>query len=238
MEKINIENDYRERVLSIWEKFKDINVLNSIDCYYRKYPILPQTILKNAILFIGINPSFTVKSKNTTSLGVIEFYPESTDDKKDIAYFEKFKDIAKYCNNATWSHLDLLFMRETNQKIIEEMTYDEKGKAFLQEQLEISFDIINRANPKIIIVSNSLASEFFGKKKKTKHSSFNKIWAGYNLEFIEDFDSKIGTYQITIDGKKTPIIFSGMLSGQRALDIGSLERLKWQVKMILDLKQQ
>lgn len=50
------------------------------------------------------------------------------------------------------------------------------------------------------------------------------------------FDPSIGTYRIEIDGFKTPIIFSGMLSGQRALDLGSLERLKWQIKFIIENK--
>lgn len=77
---------------------------------------------------------------------------------------------------------------------------------------------------------------------KTKHKSFKKIWKGFDL-FFEDndtlekkstFNSEIGTYEIELNNEMVPIIFSGMLSGQRALDIGSLERLKWQSKMILE----
>lgn len=231
MNAIDLENDYKERVLEIWNKFKDIEVLNTPECEYRKIPLLPKTIKKDAILFIGINPAFSKKKNDVIKDKEIEFYPCISNDTRDITYFEKFKDIAKYCNNADWTHLDLFFMRETNQEIIEDLSY--KNVKFLQAQLDISFEVINRSNPKIIVVSNSLASEFFGKRKQ-KHSSFEKIWMGYDLDFEKDFDAEIGTYKIQVGGKTTPILFSGMLSGQRALDLGSLERLKWQIKKILD----
>jgi len=231
MNTIDLENDYKDRVLEIWNKFKDIEALNVSECDYRKSPLLPKTIKKDAILFIGINPAFSNRRNEEIKNKEIEFYPFISDETKDITYFEKFKDIASYCNNAEWTHLDLFFMRETNQEVIEKLSYDNVN--FLQAQLDITFEIIKRASPKIIVVSNSLASEFFGKKKQ-KHSNFDKIWLGFNLDFEKDFNKEIGTYKIQLSGKDTPIIFSGMLSGQRALDLGSLERLKWQIKRILD----
>lgn len=231
---IDLEKDYKDKVLDLWQKFKDIQVLNENGYEYRKSPLLPKMIKKNAILFIGMNPAFSKKRKDEIKKTEIEFYPIISDEIKDITYFEKFKDIASYCSNVEWTHLDLFFLRETNQDVIKELSYDEKGISFLQAQLDISFDIINRAVPRIIIVSNSLASEFFGKRKLPKHSSLDKIWLGVDLDFGENFDKEIGTYKIQIAGKDTPIIFSGMLSGQRALDLGSLERLKWQIKRILD----
>ena len=233
---IDLEKDYKDRVLDLWQKFKDIPELNENGCEYRKSPLLPKIVKKSAILFVGMNPAFSKKRKEEIKESEIEFYPIVSHEIKDITYFEKFKDIASYCGNPEWTHLDLFFLRETNQELIEELSYDEKGINFLQSQLDISFDIINRAVPKIIIVSNSLASEFFGKRKLPKHSSLAKIWLGFDLDFRENFDREIGTYKIQIAGKDTPIIFSGMLSGQRALDIGSLERLKWQVKRILDFQ--
>jgi len=228
---IDLEKDYNDRVLDLWQKFKDIPVLNENGCEYRKSPLLPKMVKKNAILFIGMNPAFSKKRKDEIRKTEIEFYQIISDDIKDITYFEKFKDIASYCNNAEWTHLDLFFLRETSQDVIEELSF--KNVDFLQAQLDISFEIINKATPKIIVVSNSLAAEFFGKKKQ-KHSFFDKIWLGFNLDFEKDFNKEIGTYKIKISGKDTPIIFSGMLSGQRALDLGSLERLKWQIKRILD----
>lgn len=232
MNTIDIENDYKDRVLAIWKEFKDIEVMNYPDCEYRKSPLLPKTIKMDAILFIGINPAFSKSRNEEIRNKEIEFYPCISDEIKDITYFEKFKDIACYCNNAEWTHLDLFFMRETNQEVIEKLSYDNVD--FLQAQLDITFEIIKRASPKIIVVSNSLASEFFGKRKQKHLPHFDKIWMGFNLDFKTDFDNELGTYKIKIGKKDTPIFFSGMLSGQRALDLGSLERLKWQIKRILD----
>lgn len=226
---IDIEKDYKERVLEIWDKYSRIPVLNEPRCEYRKSPVLPKTVDYETVMFIGCNPSFSKSSKIGNHN--IEFYSK-IENEKDIPYFEKIKEIVAYCDNISWSHLDMCFMRETNQKIIEELTY--KNIDFIQSQLDISFEIIERSKPKLIIVTNAFVSEFFG-KKKNKHKGLQSIWKGYNLDFNDDFDNELGTYKINIGGKITPIIFSGMLSGQRTLDIGSYERLKWQIKMILNL---
>ena len=73
------------------------------------------------------------------------------------------------------------------------------------------------------MVCNALARVFMGKEKEKEKNT--GIWMDY--EFI--FDDKIGTYRW--EGK--PVFFSSMLSGQRALDKGSLERLQWHVKRTL-----
>ena len=63
----------------------------------------------------------------------------------------------------------------------------------------------------------------------------------YARELLKDrldskFDEEIGTHRIT--GKNnlqgTPIFFTSMLTGQRALDLGSYERLIWQIKYVLE----
>lgn len=232
---IHLKQDYQDRVLGIWSKYNHINALNVPSARYRKSPLLPESVLSDALLFIGINPSFTNGSTIHEDNLKIEFYPIVENSAQTLPYFDKFDKISKYCNNIRWTHLDLFFLRETNQKIIEELSY--KNVDFLQEQLVITYEIINRASPRLIVVSNSLASEFFGKLKQKHKSHFKKIWMGFNLDFEKDFDNEIGTYRIKIGNKNTPIIFSSMLSGQRALDIGSFERLMWQIKRIIDLEK-
>ena len=229
---MNIKDNYEERVIKLWEKYSDLDVLNETGCEYRKSPLLPAEIEDDSVLFIGINPAFKKGDIIPEDKRKIDFYPQNhKDEVPDLAYFRKFHDIANYCN-VSWTHIDMLFVRETNQKIMDKLSYSKKGVDFITEQINIVFEIIDKAKPKLIVVSNAFASELFG-KKKTKHQSFDKIWKGYSLNFPEDFNKDFGTYTIPIGGKDTPIIFSGMLSGQRALDIGSLERLKWQIKMIL-----
>jgi hypothetical protein len=241
LNEINVKADYEKDVLAIWEKFKEHDIFKKPEFKYRKYPILPEIVDKNSLLFIGINPSFRKGSIIKESEKPIAFYPKKLNRKiKDIPYFEKMKNVAEYCET-DWTHLDLFFIRETKQELIENLSYN--SIEFINAQLKISFEIIKRANPRLIIVSNALASEFFGKKKETKHLNLDKIWKGTDLYFEKNiwnkeptFNSEIGTYQIELNNNLVPIIFSGMLSGQRALDIGSLERLKWQAKMILDGK--
>lgn len=242
LNEINVKADYKKDVLAIWEKFKEHDIFKEPEFRYRKYPLLPEIVDKNSLLFIGMNPSFRKGSVINENEKPIGFYPKKLNRKiKDIPYFEKMKNVAEYCET-DWTHLDLFFIRETKQELIEKLSYNSIG--FLNAQLKISFEIIKRASPKLIIVSNALASEFFGKKKETKHLNLDKIWKGTDLYFEKNiwnkeptFNPEIGTYQIELNNNLVPIIFSGMLSGQRALDIGSLERLKWQAKMILNGKR-
>lgn len=62
-----------------------------------------------------------------------------------------------------------------------------------------------------------------------KHIIFG--W-GWNFEFC----TELGTHKIirhkTLNG--TPVFFTSMLSGQRALDNGSKERLIWHIGKILN----
>ncbi len=77
--------------------------------------------------------------------------------------------------------------------------------------------------PKIIVVDNTLARTFLGKDKVGEVD----IWLDYEFKF----DEEIGTYL----WNNIPVFFTSMLTGQRALDNGSFERLKWQVKRALKI---
>lgn len=231
MELYNIEKHYRQAITNIWEKYKHLPVLDKPGCEYRKSPLAPASIKRNVLLFVGINPSYGKGAINNEIEPEIAFYTLDTHRDNDIPYFKQFKKLAEHCNTE-WDHLDLLFIRETNQKVIEDLTYDTEGIRFIEEQLKISFEILKNLEPKAIVVANAFASEFFG-KKKDKHAKLEKIWQGYSFDFNTDFDSEIGTYTIPLNGKRVPIFFSGMLSGQRALDLGSLERLMWGVKRVI-----
>ena len=133
-----------------------------------------------------------------------------------LAVCLNFKDIS-IKTGIKWSHLDLVYIRETNQKAVENIFSNANGKEFIHAQLNLSQKIIEKAKPKIIVVSNSLARRLLG----------------VNFKFI--FDEKIGTHKIVENSKleNTPIFFTSMLTGQRALDTGSYERLVWHIKRVL-----
>lgn len=88
-----------------------------------------------------------------------------------------------------WIHLDLFYVRETNQKNMERLCEDTMGSEFVWVQFAITKDIIEQAKPCMLVVNNS---------------------------FLEG----------------TPVFFSSMLTRQRALDLGSLERLEWHIRFV------
>ena len=72
------------------------------------------------------------------------------------------------------------------------------------------------------------ADKYFNKKGVEKDS-----WMNYEFTF----DYNLGTKKIINNEKFRPYIFlTSMLSGQRALDNGSKERLVWHINQVLDKK--
>lgn len=55
---IDIKNNYKNQILNVWNKHKKDSFLNKPGNEYRKYPLAPDHIQKDALLIIGINPSF------------------------------------------------------------------------------------------------------------------------------------------------------------------------------------
>ena len=152
MNEIEVKDIYEKDVLAIWEKFENHEIFSNPDFEYRKHPLLPKIVHKESLMFIGMNPSFTKGSVIPENEKKIGFYQiQKQENFKDIPYFEKMKEIAEYCKSE-WTHLDLFFIRETKQELIEKLSYTDKGIDFLNAQLKITFEIIERANPKLIIV--------------------------------------------------------------------------------------
>ena len=200
---ISVKKEFFNQIESIWNN----PAFDSIQIKDRGYAIQDE-IEKNVILFVGINPSYNNEpGKIFYNNNHSEIHP----------YFKKFKDISQKVGLG-WAHIDLLFVRETNQKVVKEIDKDELGKKFINEQLEISLAIIESVLPRIIVVNNTYARELLKGRLDSK------------------FDEEIGTHRIT--GKNnlqgTPIFFTSMLTGQRALDLGSYERLIWQIKYVLE----
>jgi len=103
------------------------------------------------ILFVGINLSYG----GDKSEG--KFY--SIKDVETLNYFRPFNNIIKELDdkridfkNLTWSHLDMLVFRETQQSFIKnQLLKTEEGIQFIDKQLIISKQILEYLNPKIIV---------------------------------------------------------------------------------------
>ncbi len=148
-------------------------------------------------------------------------------------YFRPMDKIATHVNmKDRWSHIDLFAVRERSQeeltKLLEIGSNGVGGSAFARRQLEISLELLERLQPMVVVVANALASA------KLRHH-----WA--EKEAIDDWSGdetfkKKGNHEIELNGRRTPVFFSSMLGGQRALDKYSRERLVWQVSRAVGQK--
>ncbi|MEM7659300.1 MAG: hypothetical protein AAF399_24485 [Bacteroidota bacterium] len=204
---------YKSQLTQLFDKAKAENVPFA----EREYA-LPEVIPDDSLLFIGLNPSFTKKAKKGS-----HFYPLEQD---ASGYFAKFPAIAEACG-CKWSHLDLLGLRVTSQK--EVLHAARHHPWFFQEHFDsITHPILAAVRPRAVIVVNAQARKYMGTHRSRKES----IGLGYEFAWNDDH----GTYSLTKGPenlKGVPFFFSGMLTGQRALDLGSYERLKWQVEKVV-----
>lgn len=206
---------------TIFKEFKNSSFSNLVNrgfCFQ-----YDKDIMNPDVLFIGINPSYTDDSILHT------FYTK--EEVIEISYFKAFEYLINSTGikNLKWTHLDLLVCRETNQSNLSEMLLKTKeGVDFIYQQLLVSKQLLEEINPKIIVVSNTMARRFLGKDKTAEADK----WLNYDFEFNNDLGTHIVTNGVL---KGTPIFFSSMLSGQRALDNGSKERLVWQIGRTLEL---
>lgn len=185
------------------------------------------------LLFLGMNPSFIN--------GVIDgISPWTREYSETLSYFKPFFTIEKelkseYNIDVNWTHYDLFVFRETKQANIEKLFMNnEEGRVFLFQQLEILKERLLRTKPKLIVASNALIRTFLGlNRHKNKNGNEIGVWLG---DWIKtEFDKTIGTHVISepAELKGTKIFFTSMLSGQRALDLGTRERLVWHIAEVL-----
>ena len=189
-------------------------------------PLCVSEISETGIIFIGLNPSLDEKTRielEKSSDISLKYYDLDGKHK----YFKKFPEIAD-CVKLPWSHLDLLYFRETNQDSINKNLFNQSGIDFIYKQLMVTKSLLDKLlsdnKLKIFVVNNSLAREFLGKDRPEAYKEDQPHWMDYRFHW----DENLGTY--LCNGH--PFFFTSMLTGQRALDKGSLERLKWHINMV------
>lgn len=185
------------------------------------------------ILFLGMNPSFVSSQQK-------ESYEWTREWTRGKDYFKPFFTIEenlkiKYGLDIKWTHYDLFAFRETKQANIKRLLMsNEEGRVFLFQQLEVLKGRLLQTQPKVIVASNALIRTFFGMNKhKNKKENEVGVWLGDWIKFY--FDRTIGTHVVSEpkELKGTKIFFTSMLSGQRALDLGTSERLVWHIAEVL-----
>lgn len=216
MKDLDVEKDFGNRIRGLFDakEHQDVSFIDRGFAYTEK-------VVNGGVLFIGLNPSFRKGDKYGSF-----FYNISAVEVRNVRYYKRFWDVANHCN-LPCAHLDLLALRETSQKNIE--TLLNKHTLFIMSCLDLSKDILEATRPQVIVVCDTLARRLLG---KDRHEDSN-IWLGYNFGQMQTD----GTYIIQnrdSNLRGVPVFFSGMLSGQRVLDNGSYERLKWHIKKVID----
>jgi len=187
---------------------------------------------KSDLLFIGINPSYTGDTNQQS------FCYEISNAVNDLRHFKEFQTLisdTEYEKN--WTFIDLFYFRETNQKLLDFII--RKDVIFIVEQLRLTNKIIKYINPKIIVVANSKASNFFGINKfKNKKGVYKNIW--YGLDFY--FNTESGLMKVKGINENSIIkqadfefykdkhfLFTSSLKYMNRFE---KERIKWLIKRI------
>ena len=202
-------------------------------------PLLAEKFVPNAdLLFVGMNPSF---SRESLKKLVREFFGDlpvddafawdSTKsaehvealirlDTKSLSVYKTFygplQEFSVEVGATSHAHVDMFLVRLTSQKEFGQ-THGKRFEAlgaFALSQFELFQLTMRHLDPKVIVIANAGASQLALKGLK-----------------LESFDNGLSYRWATLPA--VPIFLSGMLSGQRALDVFSKARLARDVKAAL-----
>ena len=187
---------------------------------------------KGGLVFVGVNPSGANKQyyndyfakeenkykriKENPQNAVIWYSPDEQHRKKD-GFLKAAEKFVQECGYEHYSKLDVFCVVKKNQKDVQ--LHFELYKKVYREMFSIFADTIVDIRPKVIVVANAFVRDLF------LEEGFDNI---IKCERNEDF----GGYLASINNGQfeTQVYFSSMLSGQRALDVGSRENLIWLIR--------
>ena len=201
-----------DEIKEIWKKY-----YLSFSDYHKEVikrvpSFLPVPETKGKILFIGLNPAFQERKKTHKNFINYSFNSEITiedikcftkinKDSKDPSsalyygkYFNILHSFAEKLEVDGFEHCDLFLMRETDSKIVKDMLENEGVlNEFGIDQLNILKIHIENLNPKVIIIPNAMAAEY------------------YSQIILQNskIDDEKGIYYSEINNKKIPTILCG-----------------------------
>ena len=161
MEFFPLKDYLNPKLEKIWSKYYGNE--NSIA------PMFPETVLKNEILFLSLNPSLSTVIKDieygNTQPKPWRFLNSniSYEENKSVPHFKKFFQIQNEINK-NWTFLDLLYIRKSKQLDIENSYKEEKE--FILHQAKLTLEIIEEIKPKLVIVTNSFADKILHDKNQ------------------------------------------------------------------------
>ena len=216
---------YNQAILSLW-KLEFDNAIKSTENTNVKFKQFCFHVnqVESPIWFFGMNPSLPKPTNDFISQTsyindnlIDELKNEQVRMHENHPYFEaaiKFfkKDVGIQELEIPVFH-DLYPVRHTKQKEFVQFIKHKENKEFREKLDEATKNLIDGIMPDIIVIANAKASElmqkiFFGESEAEKIKLKGETKRTYRL-----------------NGKKTDMFFSSMLSGQRALDTYSRSRL-------------
>ena len=214
---------------ALWSRFFPSNAKVYAPMQYKE----PQ---RGALVFVGMNPSFSsagwksiLRRSTVPGLDPHAFFQWPSPHDFDIELAHKLEALAHEhypffvphralaeVLEVDWEHFDLFAYRETEQARMRTLALSSGNEIelteFGQAQFELFEQLLLLAQPAAVIVINALASQVYLKKRSLV------------------FDSSAGYYRDSLtEGCCFPVFLSGMLTGARALDRFSKDRLFWQV---------
>jgi hypothetical protein len=220
-EKINVRERWGAKIAALWDKYKNKKVPDAEAEIIKRGAFVQDTLWTKSILFVGIGASWGDGIlEYVVQDGDIQYETEKGRDK--WAYYKPLRELAEYVGpNTAWSHIDITLLRETNQDRVE--PFYSAMPDFMREQFELALEMAAQAEPWVIVVNNAFVSRLLRGEIKP-----------FPIAFKSEFDEDIGVHRIKAPTalENIPVFYTGMLSGQRALDIGSRERLFWHVKNV------
>ena len=174
--------------------------------------------------------------------------------KERYTYYSLFPEITQNLGlgKDDWNHIDLLPFREKSQNTlltdlgikrdsIDWMLGNESLKGLLNECFEVFLGFIEYLKPKVIVVVNGFISRtvidctgsHYITKDKPSKPFIKPCLCKSDFFSLSIGDSKNQVYRILRIKNEYPVLLSSMLTGRRALDLGSRERLIWHINSIL-----
>lgn len=197
-----------------------------------RWPMQYPTLHADRLLFVGFNPSFSVRALRTgddaTLINVGDLDDRDLIQQRIAAeahwrrpeslypYFVPFADFGLH-----WEHLDVFGVRERDQDKVRKalgLHEDRPWSPFAERQFEVFEDLLASLRPTGIVVVSPLGSTLLSKRWSQSGRLGFAEHAGNGL--LED-----GTRRI-------PVFFASMLSGQRAMDRFSRARLIHEVRHV------
>lgn len=220
------ESRYNEAMCALWRStVEESQWPEQLD---RLWPMQYPVLRKGAAVIVGMNPSHdkgNVKDEEllafngkgqpkfdsaTVREDILERERESV---KTHPYFGKFDELL---HHDRWSHVDLFAVRHTTQAdVVKALKLDAQKSLklrFALKQLEASLSLVDALTPRMVLVVNGFASRLLR----------------YRFGFIEASAAEDGVHR----RNGIPWFFSGMITGQRALDQSSCERLQWHINLV------